>query len=116
MAVSGAAPTGRACRALSNLPTVPPQDPSNSHSLDRDAAALGKLFYFDPRVLRLSAGGAGRLDRPAGGGRARTPKGEPTNLSCASCHDPTHAGTDDTSVPNTVSIGAGIYDVNGQQT
>ena len=37
-------------------------------------------------------------------------------LSCASCHDPRHAGSDFTSQPNTVSIGAGWYDVNIQQT
>lgn len=37
-------------------------------------------------------------------------------LSCASCHDPKHAGSDFTSQPNTVSIGAGWYDVNIQQT
>jgi hypothetical protein len=42
--------------------------------------------------------------------------GQPTGLMCASCHDPRRAGSDFTSAPNTVSIGAGWYDVNGQQT
>ena len=38
------------------------------------------------------------------------------SLSCKSCHDPQHAGSDITSVPRHVSIGAGWYDVNAQQT
>ena len=47
---------------------------------------------------------------------ARSASGQPTGLACASCHDPRRAGSDFTSAPNTVSIGAGWYDVNGQQT
>ena len=40
----------------------------------------------------------------------------PINISCATCHDPKRAGSDFTSAPNTVSIGAGWYDVNSEQT
>jgi cytochrome c peroxidase len=94
-------------------PVTPPPDPSNLFSDSPEAAALGKLFYFDPRFSGNTAltDAIGRTVVSA-----RTPLGTPANISCASCHDPTHAGTDITSMPNTVSIGAGIYDVNGQQT
>ena len=37
-------------------------------------------------------------------------------ISCATCHDPVNAGSDVSSVPRHVSIGAGWYDVNSQQT
>jgi cytochrome c peroxidase len=91
----------------------PPPDPSNRYCNDSNAAALGAALYFDP-------GFSGNTTLKDSIGRtvsaARTPLGQPANVSCASCHDPAHAGTDVSSVPNTVSIGAGIYDVNGQQT
>ena len=47
---------------------------------------------------------------------ARAATGQPINVSCATCHDPKRAGADFTSAPNTVSIGAGWYDVNSEQT
>jgi cytochrome c peroxidase len=47
---------------------------------------------------------------------ARAPLGQPVNISCSTCHDPKRAGADFSSAPNTVSIGAGWYDVNSQQT
>ena len=99
--------------SLANLPAAAPPDPSNHYCDDPRAAELGRQFYFDARF----SGPATLVDsigRPVAAARAA--KGQPTNLSCASCHDPAHAGTDDTSMPNTLSIGAGIYDVNGQQT
>lgn len=99
-------------QTLSPLPDPPP-DPSNAHATDPAAIALGQLFYFDTRF----SGTATLVDsigRPVPAARAA--KGDPINVSCATCHDPRRAGTDDTSVPVTVSIGAGIYDVNGQQT
>ncbi len=99
--------------ADAGLPVAPPADPSNRFFDTPDAAALGKLFYFDPRFSGSSTL-VDSIGRPVSS--ARTPKGSPTNVSCASCHDPTHAGSDISSIPNTVSIGAGIYDVNGQQT
>lgn len=104
-------------QGLSHLPNMPqpdpPPDPSNQYWSNEKAASLGQRFYFDTRF----SGNTTLIDaigRPVAA--ARTPKGQPANVSCASCHNPAHAGTDDTSVPNTVSIGAGIYDVNGQQT
>ncbi len=99
-------------QSLSPLPP-PPADPSNRYADDPSAAALGQAFYFDPRFSGVATL-VDSIGRPVAS--ARAPKGSPTNLSCASCHDPRRAGTDETSVPNTVSIGAGIYDVNGEQT
>ncbi len=99
-------------QTLSPLP-APPPDPSNRYYDSATAAALGQAFYFDPRFSGTSTL-VDSIGRPVSA--ARTAKGDAVNLSCASCHDPSRAGTDETSVPNTVSIGAGIYDVNGQQT
>ncbi|MEP6653315.1 MAG: cytochrome c peroxidase [Myxococcales bacterium] len=75
--------------------------------------ALGRRFYFEP-LLSGSATWNDTLGRHTPS--ARAPVGEPTKLSCASCHDPARYGGDFTSVPRTISIGAGWYDVNGQQT
>ena len=95
------------------VPVTPPPDPSNRFFDTPGAASLGKLFYFDPRF----SGNTTLVDSIGRSvSSARSPKGSPADVSCASCHNPTHAGTDVTSMPNTVSIGAGIYDVNGQQT
>lgn len=92
---------------------APEVDRSNAYSTKDDAAALGQKLYFDPRF----SGNATLLDalrRPVP--YARAAAGQPTGLACASCHDPKRAGGDFSSVPNRVSIGAGWYDVNGQQT
>ncbi|HEX3901969.1 MAG TPA: cytochrome c peroxidase [Polyangia bacterium] len=99
-------------QSLSRLP-APPPDTSNNYYSVAEAAKLGEAFYFDTKF----SGASTLLDsigRPVAS--AREPSGTQVNISCASCHDPSWAGTDDTSVPNTVSIGAGIYDVNAQQT
>jgi cytochrome c peroxidase len=98
--------------SLTNLPD-PPLDRSNKYSGDPAAARFGQQLYFDPRF----SGNANLLDST---GRlqpyARAPKGEPIDVSCASCHDPALGGIDRTSTPNNVSIGAGWYDVNSQPT
>jgi len=99
-------------QTLSPLP-APPLDLSNAHAGDPAAVALGQAFYFDTRFSG-TATVVDSLERPVAA--ARAPKGAPINVSCATCHDPQRAGTDDTSVPRTVSVGAGIYDVNGEQT
>jgi len=74
---------------------------------------LGREFYFDPRFS-----GAATLNDSIGRPvpYARAAKGSPIGIACADCHNPARAGADFTSAPNTVSIGAGWYDVNGQQT
>jgi cytochrome c peroxidase len=114
-------------RALTGL-GEPPPDPSNKY-LPQSAFAmptdpvqaarelavlkLGQRYYFETRF----SGNAtwkdvlGR-DTPT----ARAPRGEPIKVSCATCHDPIRAGSDFTSVAGNVSVGAGMYDVNGQQT
>src|SRR5262249_43242998 len=96
----------------SPLPDLP-ADTSNRLNGNADAIALGQEFYFDPKF----SGNATLVDsigNPVPYARAAT--GQPINVACATCHDPKGAGADFTSAPNTVSIGAGWYDVNGQQT
>lgn len=100
-------------QSLAGLPEQPPPDPSNRYATSAQAAALGQQLYFDTRF----SGNATLLDmlrRPMP--YARAPKGTPIGVSCATCHDPGRGGADFTSVPNHVSIGAGWYDVNSQQT
>jgi cytochrome c peroxidase len=94
------------------LPTLP-DDPSNAYLSNPALVELGRHFYFDPRF----SGNATLTDsigRPVP--YARAAKGSPTGVACADCHNPIRAGGDFTSAPNTVSIGAGWYDVNGEQT
>jgi cytochrome c peroxidase len=92
---------------------TPPVDTSNAVQFNDAAVDLGWRFYFDARF----SGNATLVDSI---GRtvpyARAASGQPTGLYCASCHDPKRAGSDFTSSPNIVSIGAGWYDVNGEQT
>jgi cytochrome c peroxidase len=96
------------------LPALP-DDQTNRYLADApdDLLALGREFYFDPRfsgVATLSDS----IGRPVPYGRAA--KGTGIGIACADCHNPARAGGDFTSQPNTVSIGAGWYDVNGEQT
>ena len=99
-------------QSLSPLPD-PTGDSSNMYWQDPDAAALGQAFYFDTRF----SGNATLLDSIGNAvPYARAAAGQPINVACATCHDPKRAGADFTSAPNTVSIGAGWYDVNGQET
>jgi cytochrome c peroxidase len=85
-------------------PQMVPQD---------DLIDLGRRFYFDPRFSG-PATLSDSIGRPVP--FARAPKGTAIGIACADCHNPARAGGDFTSQPNTVSIGAGWYDVNGQQT
>lgn len=75
--------------------------------------ALGRALYFDAR-LSGTATWKDTLGRPSQSARAEV--GKPVDVSCASCHDPARYGSDFTSVPRTIAIGAGWYDVNGQST
>jgi cytochrome c peroxidase len=97
--------------ALSPLPD-PPDDPSNKYNGSKQAVVLGWRLYFDPD-LSGTATLRDMLERPVPS--ARAPMGMPTRISCATCHNPAHAGGD-VNAPGNVSIGAGWYDVNGQQT
>ena len=77
------------------------------------AIQLGWRLYFD-RDMSGAASWVDTLDRPTLS--ARAPLGTRVLVACATCHDPAHAGTDITSVPGHVSVGAGWYDVNSMQT
>jgi cytochrome c peroxidase len=98
--------------ALGNLPD-PPADPSNEYTDNPAAQALGHKLYFDP-FFSGTATHMDQLGRSTELGRAA--KGHPLRISCNSCHDVLRAGGDITSMPGHVSVGAGVYDVNGQQT
>jgi cytochrome c peroxidase len=99
-------------QALSGLPDPPP-DRSNKYVGNAPAEALGQKFYFDTRFSG-NATLVDMLNRPTQ--YARAAKGQPVQISCATCHNPARAGADSTSEPGNVSVGAGWYDVNGQQT
>jgi len=115
-------------QSLANVgakPAVP--DPSNKYlpiedtqgTLRQDAVhdpvvQLGWHLYYEPLLSgsvynKDSLGAPAPTTRPVGG------TGQ-INLSCASCHDPQRGGSDYTSEPRHVSVGAGWYDVNAQQT
>lgn len=98
--------------ALSPLPD-PPADPSNQYAGRVDAVSLGHELYYDAR-LSGRATLQDTLKRPVQ--QARAPLGQLIGVSCATCHDPARGGGDHTSVPNNISVGAGWYDVNSQQT
>ena len=91
----------------------PAADLSNAVSTSADGISLGHQLYFDQR-LSGNATLVDTLGRPTQ--YARAPLGQPTKLSCATCHVPTRAGADFSSSPGNTSIGAGTYDVNSQQT
>lgn len=96
--------------SLANL-EPPEADPVNRYSEDDGAAMLGQMFFFDTRM----SGTATQIDTTGQrSAPARAPRGEPIEISCATCHDPRRGGTDHTSAPGNVSVGAGWYDVNAQ--
>jgi len=90
--------------ALANLPATPPDDPSNNYASRADAAALGKMFYFDTRFSGPSTL-VDALNRPMPFGRS--PAGQSAGVACVTCHDAGHAGADPSSDPGDVSVGAG---------
>ena len=92
-----------AITALANLPPEPPVDRSNKYYHDAGAEKLGQKFFFDSRFSGLSLQ-TDTIRRPVTYGRA--PKGQPINVSCASCHNMSHAAIDTESVPGNLSVGA----------
>jgi cytochrome c peroxidase len=102
----------RRVESLANLGD-PPLDGSNKYLKNAAAIQLGQFLYYD-RDLSGVASWVDVLGNPVASHRAE--KGAPIKISCATCHDPAHAGADITSRPGNVSIGAGSYDVNSQQT
>jgi cytochrome c peroxidase len=99
----------QALSALANLPKAPPPDLSNRYVGNPEAEALGRKLFHDPRLSGPSSM-VDVLRRPVG--YARAPRGQPTNLSCASCHNLGRAGADTQSLPGNVSIGAAWADTN----
>jgi cytochrome c peroxidase len=90
-----------------------PADPSNRWADDPGAAALGQSFYFDGSF----SGPSRQIDslrRPTPLQRAVLD--QPANVSCATCHELTRSGTDISSLPGHVSVGAGVTDVNAPPT
>jgi cytochrome c peroxidase len=86
-----------------------PVDRSNAAFGNPFANQLGKWFFQDTRFSGLATQ-VDAIGRPAAVGRAA--KGQPLNISCASCHDLNHLGVDVASTPGNVSSGAGWTDVN----
>jgi cytochrome c peroxidase len=97
---------------LTRLPPPPP-DPSNRYADDPAVATLGQRFYFDIGFSGPTRW-ADALRRPTTVGRA--PLGQPSRISCATCHDLGRGGVDVSSVPGNVSVGAGVTDVNALPT
>ncbi len=91
----------------------PPTDPSNALIGNAVAISLGHRFYFETEFSG-TATWVDTLGRTTAS--ARSEKGTAMGISCASCHNPSHAGADTSSSPGHVSIGAGWYDVNSQPT
>jgi cytochrome c peroxidase len=98
--------------ALANL-GEPELDGSNKYIKNPAAIRLGHRLYYDAD-LSGPATWVDVLGRETPSHRAE--KGAPVHVACSTCHDPAHGGGDITSRPGNVSIGAGSYDVNGQQT
>jgi cytochrome c peroxidase len=90
--------------ALAGMPTTAPVDTSNKYAADSNAAALGKMLYFDTRfsgpTTMLDA-----LNRKMPFGRGAV--GQSAGVACVSCHDAGHAGVDPAGAPGNVSVGAG---------
>jgi cytochrome c peroxidase len=77
---------------------------------------LGWWLYYDTDLSGAPTW-KDMLGRPTSTSRASVLKPDDRiKVACATCHDPEQGGGDVTSVPRHVSVGAGWYDVNGQQT
>ena len=90
--------------ALADMPASAPVDTSNRYAADPNAAALGKMFYFDTRFSGPSTT-LDALNRKMPFGRA--PAGQSAGVACVTCHDAGHASVDPASAPGNVSVGAG---------
>jgi cytochrome c peroxidase len=94
--------------ALAN-PGPVPIDASNAVFGTDRANLLGQWSFFDTRFSGVATQ-VDAIGRPTG--VARAAKGQPLNISCASCHDLDRMGVDAASTPGNVSSGAGFTDVN----
>jgi cytochrome c peroxidase len=98
-----------AAESIAGLGDTPPLDRSNKYAGNAAVELLGQKFFFDTRWSGPSSQ-VDVLKRPVA--YARAAKGQPTNLSCASCHNLSRAGIDTESLPGNVSIGAAWSDAN----
>src|SRR5262245_53682671 len=69
---------------LADLPAAPPSDLSNAYVGIPEAMALGQQLFFDARLSGTSTM-TDSIGRPVP--FARAAKGQPLNISCATCHD-----------------------------
>jgi cytochrome c peroxidase len=93
----------------SNGVYLPKANQDDQTTVQGYANQLGQWFFLDPRFSGVATQ-VDAIGRPAA--VARAPKGQPLNISCASCHDLAHYGIDVASTPGNVSSGAGWTDVN----
>lgn len=88
---------------LANLPLVP-KDSTNAKADNVPAAMLGKQYFFDTRF-------SGPLTHAANDGvssGANGSVGETAKVSCARCHNPDTGFSDQRTVPDNTSLGAGF--------
>lgn len=79
-----------------------PTDPSNRFLYDPDAAALGQMLFFEPRISGpLTISQQGQTTRLGDGTLAAG------QIACVDCHEPDHYFSDERSSPHKVSYGAG---------
>jgi len=84
------------------LDVRPPPDPSNRVADKREAAVLGKKFYFDTRFSgTLGPANDGVTNGSLG------PSGSAGRVACYSCHQIDKGGADYRSRPSATSLGAG---------
>ena len=97
--------------ALADLHLQPvPGDRSNKYAANTGAENLGQKFFYDTRFSGSSLQ-TDSLRRPVAS-QGRTPKGQPSGVGCVTCHDPARGGSDTSSIPGHVSVGAGTADTN----
>jgi cytochrome c peroxidase len=90
-------------QTLTNLPAAP-ADTTNAFANDSQAALLGKKYFFDKRF-------SGPLTHAANDGvspEANGAVGETAKVSCARCHNPATGFSDQRTVPDNTSLGAGF--------
>lgn len=104
--------TGPELERLQGLSPIGPPlaDPTNVYADLEVAARLGQRLYFDTALSGVAVN-VDALGRPIGA-PSRAATGERIAVSCATCHDPTRGGSDHTSGPAQVAIGAGWAPVN----
>lgn len=98
-------------RTLSPLPQVPP-DTTNRVADNQAAAALGQMYYFDPRFSGPLVNVANEVAATGGNGTVGAVSdsldGRAQQISCARCHDPATGFADQRTLPANTSLGTGF--------